>query len=445
MNGKKVVKKCKYTDPYKIKEPKVKKDGYIFNGWYLKEDGSEMNNNYLDNLNGKDAIVYASWVDADLVPPVKAVIFGNDSMNVVYPENDYKAGEKQNIYLDWYYIGGYETLDFNELLVWSTDNPNIIEFDKEGNCFAKKYGDATVTLASKADKSIKAECKVHVTSEYKFNKEPLSMTVDKKEINLEIGEYDALKCDVTGAEYWLDYRYSEEDLLVDGHYVSENDIAKVRQVGNRFVIDANGNGKFHFFIDLYSRKTKEVVSSEEITVVVGTGDIADNDYEEDEDDDWYYEYDGQLAVPGNDIGIKGIYYQVISADKGTGTVGVCGYSQNKIKSGIISIPDTVKVNGYKYKVTEIFSYSFYQEKKLKKVTIGKNIKIIGKGAFENTKNLKTINIKSTKLTSKSVKKNAFKKTNSKATIYVPKSKLKSYKKLLRSRGIGKKVKFKKLK
>ena len=53
-------------------------------------------------------------------------------------------------------------------------------------------------------------------------------------------------------------------------------------------------------------------------------------------------------------------------------------------------------------------------------------------------------IKTAKLKSKTVGKNAFAKINAKAKIKVPKSKLKSYKKLLKSKGIkGKKQKIKK--
>lgn len=70
-------------------------------------------------------------------------------------------------------------------------------------------------------------------------------------------------------------------------------------------------------------------------------------------------------------------------------------------------------------------------KKLKKVTIGKNIAKIGANAFSGNKNLKTITVKSANI--KSVGAKAFKGISKKAKIKVPKSKLKAYKKLLTKR------------
>ena len=106
------------------------------------------------------------------------------------------------------------------------------------------------------------------------------------------------------------------------------------------------------------------------------------------------------------------------------------------------IPAEVTLGGKKYKVTEIAPNAFKNNKKLKKFTIGKNIKKIGKNAFYGCKNLKSITVKTTKLTKKSVGKNAFKKIHKKAKIKVPKKKLKAYKKIFKARGVtGKKQKI----
>ena len=81
-------------------------------------------------------------------------------------------------------------------------------------------------------------------------------------------------------------------------------------------------------------------------------------------------------------------------------------------------------------------------KKLKSVTIGKNVKKIGKEAFYNCKKIKRITIKSANL--KSVGKNAIKGINKKATIKVPKKQLKKYKRLFKSKtGYKKSMKIKK--
>lgn len=116
-------------------------------------------------------------------------------------------------------------------------------------------------------------------------------------------------------------------------------------------------------------------------------------------------------------------------------------STNK-KATSITIPATVKINGKTYKVTAIAANAFKNNKKLKKVTIGENVKTIGKNAFYGCKKLKKVTIKTSLLTKKTVGKNAFAKINAKAKVKVPKSKLKNYKKLLKSKGIkGKKQKI----
>lgn len=107
-----------------------------------------------------------------------------------------------------------------------------------------------------------------------------------------------------------------------------------------------------------------------------------------------------------------------------------------------NVPDEVTLGGKKYKVTEIKANAFRNNRKLKKITIGKNVKKIGKNAFYGCNNLKTITIKTTLLTKKSVGKNAFKGINAKAKIKVPKRKLKAYKSILKARGVkGKKQKI----
>ncbi len=128
------------------------------------------------------------------------------------------------------------------------------------------------------------------------------------------------------------------------------------------------------------------------------------------------------------------------------------------RAATISVPATITLNGVTYKVTSIGANAFANNKKITKVTIGKNITSIGKNAFKNCKklktvtihstvlksigasafsgdgSLKTITIKSSKLTSKSVGKNALKGTGKKLTIKVPKKKVAAYKKFLKKKG-----------
>lgn len=108
----------------------------------------------------------------------------------------------------------------------------------------------------------------------------------------------------------------------------------------------------------------------------------------------------------------------------------------------ITISESITVNGISYKVTGVAKNAFKGKKKLTKVIIGKNVVTIGANAFKNCKKLKSITIKSQKFTSKSIAKNAFKGLGKGMTIKVPKNKLKAYKKLFKSKGLGSKVKIK---
>ena len=134
------------------------------------------------------------------------------------------------------------------------------------------------------------------------------------------------------------------------------------------------------------------------------------------------------------------YYMVLqSGEKSNAVIYV--KSKNMDANNVI-IPSDITVDGTKFVVTEIAANAFKNNTNLKSVIIGKNILVIGKNAFSGCKNLKNIKIKTTALSKITVGKNAFKGIHSKAKVKVPKSKLKSYKKVLKARGIsGKKQKI----
>lgn len=79
-------------------------------------------------------------------------------------------------------------------------------------------------------------------------------------------------------------------------------------------------------------------------------------------------------------------------------------------------------------------------KSLSQVVIGKNVSKVGKKAFYNCKKLKKITIYSPKLKAKNIGSNAYKGIYGKARIEVPAGKVKEYKKWLKSKGAGSKIK-----
>ncbi len=129
-------------------------------------------------------------------------------------------------------------------------------------------------------------------------------------------------------------------------------------------------------------------------------------------------------------------YQLNNSSKTAAFVSPSPYT----KSTALKIPDTIKVNGKSYKVTEIKAKACAGNRLLTAVTLGKNIKTIGAGAFNGCANLKKITFKGTALTKAG--SNAFKGIQSAATVTCPKAKLTKYQNLLKKAGIPQAAKFK---
>lgn len=84
---------------------------------------------------------------------------------------------------------------------------------------------------------------------------------------------------------------------------------------------------------------------------------------------------------------KGIKYTVTKSSAKNGTIKVTGV-KNTVKNVVIT--DTIKINGYVFKITEIDSKAFMNNKKIVFVKIGKNVKTIGKDAFRNCIKLRKV-------------------------------------------------------
>ncbi len=189
---------------------------------------------------------------------------------------------------------------------------------------------------------------------------------------------------------------------------------------------------------------------------------------------------------GDTTTVDGNNYLITSSANGTGTVTLTGVSNQR---AAVSIPATVVINGYVYKVTRIGAKAFYGDKTIRTLSIGADVVVIdgsafygcsnlttvsgGKGlktigssafakcsklksfsiassvlskigtyAFNKDSKLKTISIKNTtKLTKSGVKKSL--KGSKVKTVKVKKSKVKKYKKYFKKKNSGRSVKVKK--
>lgn len=135
----------------------------------------------------------------------------------------------------------------------------------------------------------------------------------------------------------------------------------------------------------------------------------------------------KLAYPkvGTSYTVSGSTYKVTKAG-----AEVMVYKTSKAARSV-TIPATIKAKGITYKVTAIGTKAFNGNKKLKKVTIGANIKKISNNAFFKCKSLKMVTIKSVLLTKKTANKKAFKGVNKKMVIKVPKKMKKVYVKIFK--------------
>ncbi|MBO5373260.1 MAG: leucine-rich repeat protein [Lachnospiraceae bacterium] len=95
--------------------------------------------------------------------------------------------------------------------------------------------------------------------------------------------------------------------------------------------------------------------------------------------------------------INKVKYQVTSVDEyntdGTnGTVTVTGTTKKKATS--VVIPDEIEIDGYTFAVNKIANNAFKGCSKLKKITIGDNVKSIGKNAFKGIHKKATFKVSS---------------------------------------------------
>lgn len=139
-----------------------------------------------------------------------------------------------------------------------------------------------------------------------------------------------------------------------------------------------------------------------------------------------YSYADGTLLEEEEVSYQKGNYKIIKSHKTKGTCMFLGAKESAPVS--FTIPDAIKVNGISYKVIEIKDYAFFSSKKLRKVTIGVNVKTIGSGAFAYCDKLTSVVIKGTQL--KTVESDAF-EYSKKAKISVPKAKAAAYKKLIK--------------
>ena len=373
---------------------------------------------------------------------------------------------KSNVTL---YKGMNETLtatilpaDTTESIVvtWLSSNGSVVTVSETGEVTAVGAGHATITAIGEGKNAI-----CEVTVKVSIN----SIRLNKNSIIMKQGARETLTAAVLPAD-------TTENKTVN--YSSSN--PSIVTVTNTGVVTAVAPGTA--VITCTSKGNSEIKAICTITVQdVENPDSSDGDEEDEEDEEEILE-EGNIVSDDDSNGD----YEILSIDEDGGTVEYVGIIES---AKTVKIPNTITVDNKTYKVTSIAEdafekdtvltkvtigsnitsigasaffgckklttvtignnvtkigeKAFYKCEKLKKITIPSRVSSIGKQAFYGCKKLKSITIKTTKLTSKKVGSKAFKGIYAKATIKVPKKKLNTYKKLLKSKGVGSKAKIKK--
>ncbi|MCR5201963.1 MAG: leucine-rich repeat domain-containing protein [Lachnospiraceae bacterium] len=143
--------------------------------------------------------------------------------------------------------------------------------------------------------------------------------------------------------------------------------------------------------------------------------------------------DAVTVKKGDTVTVNGNKYVALNA-----TTAKLAKAKKNVKS--LTVPANVKIKGTSLKVTQIGAAAVKGNKKLKKVTIGKNVKNIGKNAFTNCTKLKSIIVKSTVL--KKVGAKAFNKVPKSCKAQIKKKFKKKYKTLFKKGKYKGKYKFK---
>ena len=320
----------------------------------------------------------------------------------------------------------------NKPVTNTSSSPDTYTFTKSGN--DDEYYECRISL--KSDSSVENNAGVSIGLDSGIRGQTFVNGTPESEVT--VRSYDELKnirfkVEAQGDYPIKSYQWYLVDKLDDGtllaqtqEYILPKEVAQkeefIGMIGCK-VTDTEGNCQwFYFDIDLDTNSTPTT------PVIPSTG----------QNKTWQTKVNVALKIVAKAVDKKTkATYKVTTSN----TVQYVKASSKKAKT--VKVPSTITVNGVKCQVTSIAPKAMKGNKKLKKVIIPSSIRTIGTQAFAGCKNLKNITIQTPYLTKKSVGAKAFKGISNKAVIKVPKKQLKAYQKLLKTKGVSKKVKIKK--
>ena len=320
----------------------------------------------------------------------------------------------------------------NKPVTNTSSSPDTYTFTKSGN--DDEYYECRISL--KSDSSVENNAGVSIGLDSGIRGQTFVNGTPESEVT--VRSYDELKnirfkveaqgdYPIKSYQWYLVGKLDDGTLLAQTQeYILPKEVAQkeefIGMIGCK-VTDTEGNCQwFYFDIDLDTNSTPTT------PVIPSTG----------QNKTWQTKVNVALK-----IGAKAVDKKTKATYKVTTSNTVQYVKASSKKAKTVKVPSTITVNGVKCQVTSIAPKAMKGNKKLKKVIIPSSIRTIGTQAFAGCKNLKNITIQTPYLTKKSVGAKAFKGISNKAVIKVPKKQLKAYQKLLKTKGVSKKVKIKK--
>lgn len=305
-------------------------------------------------------------------------------------------------------------------IVFTSEDETVATVDEKGNVTAVKAGETKIKVSVK-DSDVYAEISVKVNGEPVVEKPITGVSVKADKSELKVGETAKLTAVITPED-----TTDSKDLKYES---SDKAVAEVSDAG---VVTAKAAGKA--VITVSSAARPDVKATVEINVKA-----KDNEPEtkEPESETETKAPQTETKAPETEkpdvpkkVPAKGsvhksadgkLAFKVTKSDAKNGTVTVSKLLKKTVKT--VTIPATVTIDGYTFKVTAVANNVFKNASRLKSVVIGVNVKSIGKSSFYKCKKLATITFKGIK--APGVGKNAFKSGKSKVTVKVPKKMKKS--------------------
>lgn len=371
------------------------KEGYTFEGWYttIEEDGESY----------EYEIIPGSTIYADMIAKAKWTEGSSNRAEIreiAFLTDEYYMFRDDELYLP------YCTLPFRAKdtgITWKSDNEKVVRVFADGSLYGDSPGDATITAT--AANGVTASCTVHVLGwedfdfmnmEEHFAKVKFTAKAD----TVEKGSYKKLPVEIAPEQAL--FSGSGSNIFAS----SDESIVKVNKCG--YISGEKAGTAIIVIYNTYSEK-----------VECCTVTVTDPTKKEPVQTAEPMPTPKQTTLKkGEKFTHKGLQYQVVSVKKGKCELRCIGVKNKKAKK--VVVPDSITYQKQKCSVVSIGKKCFAKCKKLKKVTIGKNVKEVKAGAFRGCKKLKEVYLRNSKLgIVKSVRK-VLKKDAKKVKIYIMK-------------------------